>query len=378
MKFFSAFGQSTNLEKAIEQAVYPLNEAYDIGFLFCSGLYPDVHLASQYLKKHLHVNTVIGCTCTGLVTKKQEIAGDVAGVSLLLGQAAKGNFQSHHIIPEELKSLSNKEAIYDMLDIFPHEHPSFILLADPYTFDAGSFISLLANAYPGEEIIGGLASGRTESRSDYVFHNDQAYDKGATLLTIRNVKMQTRVTHGCLPLGDPFFITDAKQNVIKKLAGKDPWPLLNELVEETTPELRLLSKHGVFAGLADNEKQAESSNYLIRSVMAADPETGRIAVGGPVQTGQLVQFHVRSGRKSAEDLVSLCKGLPDSKAILSFNCNGRAEHGSPTNNDDAKLIHKTLPGVALSGFQCAGEIGPLLDQPALHTFTNCMAFFSED
>lgn len=378
MKFFSAFGQSTNLEKAIQQATEQLNDSYDIGFLFCSGLYPDVHLASQYVHKYLQVSTVIGCTCTGLVTKKQEIAGDVAGVSLLLGQAGQGNFQSYHILPDELKSLNNKADMYDMLDIFPHEHPSFILLADPYTFDTGSFISLLADAYPGEEIIGGLASGRTESRSDYVFNNDSAYDQGATLLTIRNVKVRTRVTHGCLPLGDVFFITDAKQNVIKKLAGKDPWPLLNELVEDSTPELRLLSKHGVFAGLADNEKQADSSNFLIRSVMAADPETGRIAVGGPVQTGQLVQFHVRSGRRSAEDLVSLCKDLSKSKAVLSFNCNGRAEHGSPTNNDDAKLIHKTLPGIALSGFQCAGEIGPLYNQPALHTFTNCMAFFSEE
>ena len=102
--FFLVFGHSTNLEKAIEQAVYPLNEACDIGFLFCSGLYPDVHFASpQYLKKHLQVNTVmVGCTCTGLVTKKQEIAGDVAGV-VFLGQAAQGNFQSYHIIPEEQK-----------------------------------------------------------------------------------------------------------------------------------------------------------------------------------------------------------------------------------------------------------------------------------
>jgi small ligand-binding sensory domain FIST len=104
-------------------------------------------------------------------------------------------------------------------------------------------------------------------------------------------------------------------------------------------------------------------------------------VGGEVEVGQAVQFHVRDADSADEDLRRALKrqaaalgGRPPAGALL-FTCNGRGSRMFPEPDHDAGLLADALGQIAVAGFFCAGEIGPVGGRNFLHTFTASAALF---
>jgi small ligand-binding sensory domain FIST len=160
---------------------------------------------------------------------------------------------------------------------------------------------------------------------------------------------------------------------------------LQELAAEMSSRDRELLVQGLQVGLVINEYQAESrqGDFLIRSVVGADPESGAIAVGEEIEVGQTVQFHVRDAESADEDLQralareSTVLGDRQAAGALLFTCNGRGSRLFPGPDHDAGLIAKTLGKIPVAGFFCAGELGPVGGQNFLHAFTASIALFPD-
>ena len=113
------------------------------------------------------------------------------------------------------------------------------------------------------------------------------------------------------------------------------------------------------------KEEFSRGDFLIRTFLGADPQSGAIAVGDMFRPGQTVQLHVRDATTAREDLHALMEnispelsGRPARGALL-FSCNGRGAHLYGEPDHDSRVVAETAGTIPLAGFFCNGEIGPI-------------------
>jgi len=178
-------------------------------------------------------------------------------------------------------------------------------------------------------------------------------------------------------------ITKCKENLLQELDGKPPLEILKEIHETLSDSDKKLIQSSLFLGIEmdpmkDNPKQGD---FLIRNLMGVDRESGAVAIGALLRNGQLVQFHLRDKKMSAEDLdVMLTRYLnkgnaENAKGALLFSCLGRGQYLYGKANHDTDMFHGKLGKIPLGGFFCNGEIGPVGNTTFLHGYTSSFGIF---
>jgi small ligand-binding sensory domain FIST len=258
-----------------------------------------------------------------------------------------------------------------------------LMICDPFTFPVGDLLTHLNQHVPGATVMGGIASGGLRFGQSRLFLDGRVLSRGAVGVSLPDAEIHSLVAQGCRPVGDPFTTTRADGNVIFELGGRSPLDRLRELAAALPARDRELLAQGVHLGMVINEYQADrgQGDFLIRSVVGTDPQSGAIAVGDEVTAGQTVQFHVRDAQSADEDLRRLLEreaaALGDRRpaGALLFTCNGRGSRLFPGPDHDAGLLAEVLGDVPAAGFFCAGELGPVGGQNFLHAFTASIAVF---
>ena len=258
-----------------------------------------------------------------------------------------------------------------------------LMICDPFTFPAGDLLTHLNEHVAGTAVIGGLASGGMAQGQSRLFLDSRVRRSGAVGAYLPEAEVHTLVSQGCRPIGDPYTITAAEGHVISELGGSPPLERLRDLATALPTRDRELLARGLHVGIVMNEYQAErhQGDFLIRSVVGADEESGAIAVGDEVEVGQTLQFQVRDAYSADEDLrrtleqgFAALGGRPAAGALL-FTCNGRGSRLFSEPDHDAGLLAETLGHIPVAGFFCAGELGPVAGRSYLHGFTASIALF---
>src|SRR5690606_36706122 len=118
-------------------------------------------------------------------------------------------------------------------------------------------------------------------------------------------------------------------------------------------------------------------DFLVRGILGGDPQTGAVQLGEQVRIGQTLRLHVRDASSADDDLNITLDGAASrlggavSGALL-FTCNGRGTRMFPGPDHDARAVDERMPGTALAGFFCNGEIGPVGGRSFIHSFTATM------
>lgn len=258
-----------------------------------------------------------------------------------------------------------------------------LMICDPFTFPADDLLTHLNEHVAGAAVIGGLASGGLAQGQSRLFRDGRVLPRGAVGAYLPEAEVHTLVSQGCRPIGDPYTITAAQGHVISELGGSPPLTRLRDLATALPARDRQLLARGLHVGIVMNEYQDQrrQGDFLIRSVVGADEESGAIAVGDEVQVGQTLQFQVRDAQSADADLrrtleqeVTALGGRPAAGALL-FTCNGRGSRLFSEPDHDARLLAQTLGQIPVAGFFCAGELGPVAGRSYLHGFTASIALF---
>ena len=327
---------------------------------------------------------LIGCVGEAVVGGSQEIESEPA-VSVWLG-SFPGRADTFHM--EFVRTESGGVFagwLFDsgQPDVVPPVH---LMICDPFTFPADLLLEHLNQSVPGTIVVGGNASGGSQSGQTILFHDRAIHRDGAVGARLPGlVGVRTLVSQGCRPIGDPLVVTRAEENVVFELAGRPTLERLRETVAALSRPDRELVSNGIHVGRAIDEYKTEqgTGDFLIRGVIGADPETGAVAVGDHVEVGQTLRFHVRDAATADEELRALLEqqiGQMAGRAAgaLLFTCNGRGSRLFPTPDHDARLISTYLGGLPMAGFFCAGELGPIGGKNFLHGFTASLALFVDD
>lgn len=260
-----------------------------------------------------------------------------------------------------------------------------LMVCDPFTFPAGDLLTHLNEHVPGAVVMGGMASGGLRSGQSLLFVDDRVVTHGAVGAHLPQARIHPLVAQGCRPVGDPYTVTRADGNLVIELGGLPPLARLREMAAALPVREQELLARGAHLGIVIDEYRAEpgQGDFLVRGIAGADPESGAIAVGGEIEVGQTVQFHVRDARSADEDLrrilvreAAALGGRPVAGALL-FTCTGRGTRMFAEPDHDTGLLAQALGQIPVAGFFCDGELGPVGGQNFLHTFTASIALFPE-
>ncbi len=325
----------------------------------------------------LHPLVLVGCAAESIVGPHREVE-HTAAVSLFVARTGP-------LLPLALQGTAAGDGDDMLVTGWPadiaFEPRALLVVADPFSFPAEQFLDWVGDRYPGLPVIGGMASAAQAPGGNRLSIGRQVRTSGAVgALLGPGVEVETVVSQGCRPFGQPLVVTRSDGNVIHELAGT---PALERLVAQahgslTEAEVALLEMGGLQIGRVIDEHRESfgRGDFLLRAVLGADRRTGALAVGGLMPVGTTVQFHLRDAQTADEDLQVLLKSHRADGALL-FTCNGRGSRLFDEPHHDARVMSDLLGPVPLAGFFAAGEIGPVGGHNFIHGFTASMALLRD-
>ncbi len=386
MRFTSGISDAVSAREAAESACRQALEqlsgnACDLACVFVSTIYKASWIELlEVIQKQLSPRVLIGCSGSGIIGGSQELEW-VPGVSIVAAHLPEVKLFPFVVQPDELESAVAGGFWIDKIGASPDAHPVFVVLADPYTCEPRKLIQDLNLTYRACPIVGGLASGGNEPGEHLLFMNGEVYREGAVGVAMTgNIMMETVISQGCRPIGKPYVITKAEEQIIWELGGRQAMAVLHDVLATLSPEDRELAQRGsIFVGLALSEMRQRfgAGDFLIRQIVGIDPNLGGIAVADEVQVGQTLQFQLRDPSTSRQELRRLLQqtGQHPVAGCLFFNCTGRGKSLYGTANHDVRTIQMVSGKVPIGGFFCSGEIGPIGGTNFIHGYTASLGLF---
>ncbi|MQA99166.1 MAG: hypothetical protein GEU78_02545 [Actinobacteria bacterium] len=385
MKFGAALSTNTEARSAAVEATLEAADGLGERHPSLAVVFASAHFASQAeavvdaVHEAAAPQSLAGCVAEAVVGTGKEIESRPA-VSVWLA-----SFESQVRTFHCQFAKTNGGAAFSGWPLDPAG--AYLLIVDPFSFPVDLLLNVMNDRAPGSPfIVGGVASGGTGPGETRLFMDRKVMDSGAVGVALTgNLEVVALVSQGCRPIGPVLAVTRSEGNVIFELGGKPSVQRIQELYELLPEHDRELMTQGLLVGRVIDEYKTdfERGDFLVRSVVGADPDSGAIAVGDAVAVGETIQFHVRDAASADEDLRTTLKVARDKVGDrnvgggLLFTCNGRGSRMFSTSDHDAALIASELGDPPIAGFFCAGELGPVGSKNFLHGFTASMAFFSE-
>jgi small ligand-binding sensory domain FIST len=330
------------------------------------------------LREKLRPRVLLGCSAGAVIGGGREIERR-AGLALTAARLPQVAQRLLHVRHDQLPELDGSPTPWrELIGVDPAAGPQFLVLADPYSIDVARLLQGLDYAYPGAPKIGGLASGAQGPGSNALFADAKIEREGALILSLSgDIAIDTVVAQGCRPIGRPARVTRCDGHLLQELDGRDPVAFLSEMLAGLSPADQTLASRALFLGIVMSELRSEigPGDFLVRNILGMHRESGTIAVGTQLRPGQTVQFHLRDGERAANDLGELLRAYrqrsatPPAGALL-FSCLGRGESLFDVPDHDTQAFQSEVADVAVGGFFCNGEIGPVGGATYLHGYTS--------
>jgi small ligand-binding sensory domain FIST len=345
----------------------------DIVLVFASGH----HLASpeatlEGVGEALAPPQLVGCGAGGVLGAGREVE---EGTAVAVWAAALGGGEAQVFHAEAMEGPEGT-AVAGMP---AGDASAIVLLPDPYSFPADAVVAEMGDV----PVLGGVSSARTLDGGAALFCGDEVKSDGAVGVAFTGVDVHAAVSQGAAPIGPEMTVTSAEGHMIRELAGRPALTALRDAVAGLPDSEREKVAEGLLLGMVVDagKPEFERGDFLVRALLGADPDTGAIAVGAPVEAGEVVRLHVRDAGSADSDLREVLArerrrmGGAAPAGALMFTCNGRGRDMFGDADHDALAADAALAGAPVAGFFAAGEIGPVGGRTHLHGFTATLAVF---
>lgn len=384
MATMAGLGTGSNWQAALDEALEGhIRGPCDLALVFASyhhqGSFVEILAA---VDAAIRPRVLMGCSGQGIIGTGREIEGAPA-LSVLALSLPGAVLRPVRLLSEQLPEPGDLEGWRALLGNTDDAN-AWVVLADPFTFDADRLVEGLAGVSPGVPVVGGLASSSPGAHGAQVFFGRGVLANGVVALAVGGRwTVRTVVSQGAEPIGETWTITEADRNVVRSLGGRRALDVLVETVRGLPADTQQRAARNLLAGLAIDEYRDEfrRGDFLIRNLLGADRESGGIAVGAAVRPGQTLQFQVRDDVAADDELRAMLQrasvdltGSEVAGALL-CSCNGRGQGLFGTPDHDAAAIAAQFEGLPVAGFFCNGEIGPVGTKSFVHGFTASISFF---
>lgn len=384
----------------------------DLAMLFVAGAHIEAApLIAREVRDRLHPGALIGVSTQAVIGGAVELEG-APGVSLLAARfpgVRVDPFSTTDLLGPDLGDSAGHQRLAARLHAGP-DLRAVILFTDPFSLPLVRLLPdinaarAVVNGRPAGLVVGGLASGGRAAGDTRLVLNDQVVSSGGVGVCLSGpLRVDAIVSQGARAIGDNLVVTKARGNAVLELGGRPALATLEAMFESLDEaDQALVREQGVLIGVVANEYKDRfgRADYLVRSVVGADRESGALAVADRVRVGQTIRFHVRDRTTADEDLSMLLdaqaiQGPPAGVLLITCNQRGKALFAQP--NHDAAAVANAFapdlpgeqrakggvhidpdahaPAIPIAGFMASGEIGPAGDDGALHGQTAVPVLF---
>lgn len=376
-------------ERALREWVEELRQRLraprvSLGLVFMApNLFPRAAEILEIIRVHGQIPLLAGCSSGSLISGEEELEDDT-GLVLSLLSLPDAELKAFHFTQEQVEE-SNGPGYWQLeTGLGPADTNGWLVFADPFHLDGETWLRSWNEAYTPLPVLGGLASGEHSAQLTQVYLNGEVFEEGGVAVSVGGgVKLAGVISQGCTPIGETWTLTKVERNLIVQIANRPAYEVLAETFNQLPTRDQRKAQRNLFVGLVMNEYQDDfhRGDFLVRNLLAADPGSGVLAVGGLPRQGQTIQFQRRDAEAATEDMRALLErarrelaGTPMYGGCL-CSCNGRGKGLFGYPNHDAKMIQQKLGPLGVAGFFCNGEIGPVGDRNYLHGYTASLALF---
>lgn len=379
MRWASAIATDDSFLKAIASAAREIRDQLesddpDLVFAFVSPHHRAVWDAlPRLLAQEFPTATRLGASGGGIIGSGHEFEGRAA-VSLTAARMPRIT-----ILPFVLEH----EMTFDSCDLADADPVALVVLGEPSYGNIEDLLAEIDRRFPATTIVGGMASGARHVGENLLLLDDQLITEGVVGVALSgDLAVDSIVAQGCRPVGNPMFVTRCDEGMLLEIDGRRPIEVLHELFDSLSPRDQELLRYSLFLGLVMQGEQStyRQGDFLVRNIVGVDPESGVLAVSAPLTPHQVIQFHLRDARTSADDLRShlafyRSRALPPPRGALLFSCLGRGKGLYQVPDHDSRELATALGPIPIGGFFCNGEIGQVQGRTYLHGYTSSIALF---
>ena len=220
-----------------------------------------------------------------------------------------------------------------------------------------------------------LVGGLTASRAASLAVADRiATDALSGVMFAGAVPVATAIAQGCAPLGPIHRVTRADRNVVFELDNR---PALTVLFDDLgVTDLAGLKAQADMLNAALPVEHSDRNEYLVRNILAVDPDRGLIVLGDVMSNGAPLLFCRRDRAAAVADMRTMLGDIADrlpgtARAAVYVTCVARGPNLFGEKSEEIALINEVLGPVPLVGFFANGEIF----NGRLHGYTGVLTVF---
>ncbi len=338
----------------------------------------------ELARLHAHVPILAGCSTQAIVVNGREQEDGqalVLGLYHLPGARMEASLFSEQDV---LDAQHNPGLWAELTGVDPEDVNGWLIFADPFHMQNDSWLESWNGAYPGKPVMGGLANNAFSDFRSFVYLNGKIADKGGVAVAIGgDVELIPLISQGCTPVGETWTVTRSEGHFIHQIGNRPAYQVLQETFRNLPVSLRMRAQGNLFLGLVMDEYREEfqRGDFLIRNLLAADPDSGTLAVGAFPRVGQTVQFQLRDAKAATDDLEAILKRAEGELANRKIyggvlcTCGGRGLNMFAEESHDAEMIQQAIGPFGMSGFFCNGEFGPVGGHNFIHGYTAALTLF---
>ena len=340
----------------------------------------------EIVQIYAHVPTLIGCSASGLIAGHQEIENE-AGCCIALYHLPSTQARAIHLPLDTFEPTDRVTKIRAAIGPHPEHVNAWTLFASSESIGNEAWLPDWDRATEHRTTIGGFACAASDdAHESELYLNGVVYTDGAVALGLEGaVTIEPLISQGCRPVGSPWTITQAQDNVIHQIGNRPILEVLRDTLEGMSQQEQQKASGNVFIGLVLDEYKASFSagDFLVRNLAAIDPKTGAVAIATPLRIGQNLQFQIRDASTASSDFELHLKlkaaELADRTIYGSCLCDcigrGTSLYGVP--DHDVSMIHEIYPDLPIIGLFCNGEFATSQNRTLLHGYAASLGLFVE-
>jgi len=251
--------------------------------------------------------------------------------------------------------------------------------ADATTPELAELLEEMASRTATGYLFGGLASSRGDTVQFATGGNGNMKGQGKAGGVFRGglsgvafgegVRLVSRVTQGCQPIGRERVVTAAERNVLLTLDGQ---PALDVLLEEAAisldePQKAMARLRTTLVGLTSpgadviGRPGTFGSDVLVRHIVGLDPGRRGVAVADVVEPGMRMAFCRRNVQAARADLMRICAEIREELEPEELPLSVAAALAAPEAQSAPNPARRIAGAVYVS---CAGRGGPHFGGPS--------------
>ena len=368
------------LEEALQSAYAHSDlQQVDWGLVFFTAPHlPQAEEIRSQLVTETGCRALAGCSGAGVLTGDGEVTGDPA-LAVMLAHTPGVTplaFAKYQELPD---SASVNQQLKETLERF-HDDALVLLFPDVYRNQPFNFINTMNYAKTRPVVFGAGSCDDGRLQESVQLGADGTVRCGAGGLALAGIpRYRVGVTQSCVPLGDPMFITEVKDNLIMRL---DDHPALEVFVtvgsELGLTSLESAAHHLLLSFPLDPEKpEFTAEAALVRNLTGIDVPSQGLEVPQLIEEGMVVSFAYRSPVTAEQDLYGMLERLKAEEPELPgfgvyFNCAARGEALYGRADVDTDAIREVLGEFPLVGFFGGYELACVPAGLQLYSYTGVL------